>query len=197
MNLSLPKSNSQIERLFLGIPVYDLFKNEIDSFCQTHRQKHPEWKWVNLQNAHITLHFFGNFPAENKSLLIELFQKILKQASSFEISLSDVGSFKDPKNAFVKVVWLGVNPQFLKKLQQLQAQIIAGLNAFGFELDSSKYCPHVTLFRLNREMAEIFDPQSFHFPKTAVRTISEVVLYRSELTETGAVYFKDFIFPLN
>ena len=185
-----------MERLFIGIPVYDLFKNEIEVFYQTYQKLDPRWKWIHLQNAHITLHFFGNFPVEKKAWLINIFQQILKDALYFEISLSGLGSFKDSKNNGVKVVWLDVHSSCLKKLLDLHTLIMQGLNNAGFNLGFSIYRPHVTLFRLNRDMAQTFDSKRLHFPQTLPRRMSEMVLYKSHLTEMGAIYSRESVFFL-
>ena len=113
-----------------------------------------------------------------------------KGQSPFEISIKGSGAFPNLKNP--RIIWIGVEDG-TKGLTHLQQPLDYGLNAIGFEREEREFRPHLTLGRvkgprgkerLSAAVSELKDIKAGSF------IVDRVILYKSELKPTGAVYAK-------
>jgi 2'-5' RNA ligase len=143
--------------------------------------------WVNPENIHITLKFFG----ETQEKRIPEISRVLKEVASshkpFASELVNVGIFGS--SYAPKVIWFGIeNAEPLKKLG---ADVLQSLEPIGWEVDRQNFVPHLTVGRIK----EIPDKQLFQkiidqHKKIRMHDIqvSEFHLYESTLLRDGPVY---------
>ncbi|WP_196817294.1 RNA 2',3'-cyclic phosphodiesterase [Candidatus Nitrosocosmicus oleophilus] len=148
---------------------------------------------INKYNLHLTIMFLGEkTDFEVREIITNL--KSL-DFDPFEIRFTNVGCF--PKNTNPSVIWLGLDNQSSKKLNDLYDAISKLLQkniGYGKETrkDSSEeksvYVPHLTIFRINRHSkSRIFFDPIFQFDPFSDE-ICQIKLKRSMLTADGPKY---------
>ena len=148
---------------------------------------------INKYNLHLTIMFLG----EKTDFAVREIISNLKSLDfdPFEIRFTNVGCF--PKNSNPSVIWLGLDNQSSKKLNDLYDAISKLLEkdiGYGKEIqndfseEKSVYVPHLTIFRINRHFKSriSFDPV-FHFDPFTDE-IYQIKLKQSILTADGPIY---------
>jgi len=165
--------------------------------------------WTREDNLHLTLKFLGDVPVARIPTLSEAVTDAAHEVSPFDLIVSGCGSF--PPRGRPKVLWIGctgVQPES-SEMNAGSAKIFSASSSSGtqasslhvlhqtledrcaaaaFEREPRAYHPHLTIARLreskgSRALAEHhkqlrFPPQTF--------TVSELVVFRSELSSEGS-----------
>lgn len=145
-------------------------------------------RWVRPENIHLTLKFLGDTPAADLTALVEALAEAVRGHPPLGLFLKGFGAF--PGLDRPRVVWVGIDGQ-IAELQALQRAVEGGLGAIGFPSGNRPFRGHLTLGRVKgrvagerlRSVAETL--QTFVSERFAV---DRIVLLRSELNPTGAVY---------
>ena len=182
-------------RVFVAI---DIPKVEKIIHIQNQILKHYEFdsyhvRLINKDNLHLTIMFLG----EKTDLEV---REIISNLESltfdpFEIRFTNIGCF--PKNSNPRVIWLGLDNQSSKKLNDLFDSISKLLEKYigygketqnDFNEEKSVYVPHLTLFRMNRHFkGRIYIDPTFQFDLYKDE-ISQIKLKQSMLTADGPIY---------
>ena len=101
----------------------------------------PGARWIDVENYHITLRFFGDIEGHVADDIANALDRVRRPA--FSIGLSGVGAFGSKKP---HAVWAGVTAS--PDLAALQAEIERICQRLGVPSDPRKFMPHVTLARL-------------------------------------------------
>ena len=138
-----------------------------------------DYKWVEPDNLHLTLRFFGATPLERIPELEALLRRAA-QRPQFEISFNFVGAFDswdDPK-----VVWVGVD--------RGAAELAALAEAFGASEEGRPFSAHLTIGRRrSRSGLERLRAAALRAGFLELRQIVDrVVLFESRLTPQGPKY---------
>ena len=174
-------------RLFSAIELPDEVQNQLGDL----EQPLIGAKWVDLDNLHLTLRFFGDV---NGGVARELMAELnAVDGDAFEIALTGVGVFggDDPK-----VLWAGVTP--CPALDVLaRAHERAARNA-GLSPEKRPFKAHVTLARLRGastlQLAEFLSRHGLF--KTAPFFVSRTVLLSSKPLVGGGPYVIEATYPL-
>ena len=166
-------------RLFLAIDVPVETKNSIGQQLLPYLKRYPMFRWVEPQQYHITLQFYGEQTSETD--VISKIEEAIFETVPFEISLdSGVGFMRGDM-----VVALSVN-----RSQHLNA-LVRTLDAkLGFERQRS-FFPHITIAR-----GRVPSKQQYLMLKkkfSAIRIhdefeVKDLALIKSELTSNGPIY---------
>lgn len=144
-------------------------------------------KWVEPQNIHVTLRFFGEIPVDEIPLITEALQNSAQGITPFDLEIAKTGIFGSYYNP--RVVWFGIeeNPT----LNKLYSQLNRNLEEAGFMSDKQNFVPHLTVGRVK----EIRDKN--HFQEIIARfkdlnfqkqRIASFELYESILKKEGPEY---------
>lgn len=177
--------NGKSIRTFIAIEVPDSFKAAPWKVQDDLRRFRCRVSWTKSAGMHLTLKFLGD---TDEGMVDEIGEALEKSAGSyhpFEIKLGSPGVFggRNPR-----VLWLGLEaPQTLFDLVKAVEEAMFGL---GFAREKRKFHPHLTLGRVKEqagaiEMADYFKALSVD---SEVFTVYEIVLFRSDLKPSGAVY---------
>ncbi len=153
-------------------------------------------KWVDSKNLHLTLKFLGETDSSLVNKVGEKLELSVQNLSIFSIGLSGLGFFKNktqPRVLFTKVE--GFEP-----LQQLNINVTNELQTLGFESETRKFKPHLTLARIKfiNDLANFYKTiENYREEKFQQTEIREIIFYRSILNPTGPVYKPLKIIPLN
>jgi 2'-5' RNA ligase len=146
--------------------------------------------------AHLTLRFLGEVPPSAVPDLATAIGRAVRDHPAFRLVLEGVGAF--PSSAKPSVVWAGVT-EGREALTGLAARVDGALAGLPVLPDSRAFVPHVTLLRVrgSRELARarvLLETEARRrFGET---TVTEVVLFESDLRPEGAVHRALGRFPL-
>ena len=173
-------------RLFFCVPLPDEAKA---SLAETLRSLQREaggapLAWTKPEQLHFTLAFLGEQPEESVPRLVRATAPCA-ELRPFELSLSGAGGFPNPRRPHV--LWLGVGDG-AAELQELAAQLHAGLRREGFSLEDRPFRAHLTVGRVKpggeRGAARALQAA----PKgEVIRTrVDRLLLMQSKLSPQGA-----------
>ena len=176
---------SQI-RAFLAIDLDDDLKPKINKIIREFKKTNANIKYVDLQNLHFTLKFFGDIDTEGIDLIAEKIEKVIKDFDSFNIKIKGCGAF--PNTNRIKVIWLGLDED--KILKELHDNLDKEFNSIGFDLDK-KFSSHLTIGRMRSAKAkdkvkntlDLYDGMD-----VGTMEVKTVTLKRSTLTPSGPIY---------
>lgn len=176
-----------MKRLFAAIKIspdenflkiyYDLIK----------RLGNESIKWVEPQNFHLTLKFFGEIADEDVDVICRELESVSLALTPFYISIRKTGVFGSRYNP--KVIWFGIEDD--GQQAKLAEKVLSGMDKSGFPRDRQNFVPHLTVGRIRR----LSDKQ--HFQKTIKKfaeanlmemQVNEIYLYESHLKPDGPVY---------
>lgn len=172
------------KRLFIAIELPDYVRTSLCSLRGLAKGFH----WVDPERYHLTLKFIGDIPGQ--------FQKEIEQAldrfdvGHFILPIKGVGRF--PERGKAHAVWAGVGTGH-PRLFQLQKRIDDALFNIGIEPERRRYCPHITLARVNQasdetvrqyvKRTEMFEAAPFH--------VERFHLFRSETAAGRRVHVRE------
>jgi 2'-5' RNA ligase len=138
-------------------------------------------------NIHITLKFLGEVPEDKLNEVFSAAEKALEGAIKFTMSLKGMGAFPDFRRP--RVVWIGTGSGE-KELSYLAGRIEEEMEKIGFPKEGRKFSAHFTVGRVKspkniERLMELVKSSDFATDEIAV---SEVVVMKSQLHPTGAIY---------
>lgn len=186
-------------RLFVAIDLPEDVRESLGRL-QSDIRRHdlPGLRWTRPEGVHLTLKFLGETPASSLPAIEAALARAVRGAQPFRLALGAPGTFGNRRRP--RVLWVDVEGD-VQPLQQLQAAVERELAAAGFAPEERGFSPHLTLARVpqpsppglaervSRALAAVAAAQG----EIEVR---EVVLMRSRLQPSGAVYSRVAAFPL-
>jgi 2'-5' RNA ligase len=183
-------------RSFIAIDIPAGIKSSIDSVIRTVSGDARGILWVSTENIHLTLKFLGDVRDDLVPEIEKRLKLIGKRNQSFSVGIRGAGAFPSFRNP--NVLWLGIEAS--DQLEALFREIDAVLAEIGFERESRKFSPHLTIGRVKdrRDVApvarELSTYKDVFFGTIEVR---EILLMKSVLKPSGAEYSKTAIIELN
>jgi 2'-5' RNA ligase len=200
-------------RTFIAIELPAEVRGQIKVYIDQLRAQFPAARasWSREDNLHLTLKFLGDVEVSRIDGLAQACAQAARQVDRFELLMAGGGTF--PPHGKPKVLWLGVgyagvgyagvppaassrsrtspsaiSAEHENPLLSLHTHIEDSCAAAGFAREARSFHPHLTIARIreakdSRELADYhrqkdLPPQTF--------TVSEVVLFRSELSSKGS-----------
>jgi len=179
-------------RSFLAFELPPDIKKIVEEVLKEVRQMGLTIKWVPLSNIHLTIIFLGGVKEEDIPSMGEEIAETCSQTAPFPIALKEVGCFPHKRNP--RVLWLGLTGQ-IERMASFRDALQARLLPFGIKEEKRPFRPHLTLGRFKKpdkknipKLEKIFERyQDLNGPE---QTLDELVLFRSDLRPSGAVYTK-------
>ncbi len=180
-----------MKRLFAAIKIHPSTRfiavlNEISSSI-----RHERIKWVEAENMHLTLKFFGETDEEQIPHINLALQNAVSQSKPFTLKITSTGIFGsryDPK-----VIWFGIEKH--PELENLAKNIFTELQKCGWQPDRQNFVPHLTIGRI-REVKDkpLFQKIVSNFTSLEIQeeNVTEIILYESILRREGPLYTKVF-----
>ena len=144
-------------------------------------------KWVDLQNMHLTVKFIGDTTPEQVDQIKSVLGDIAYRFPVFSFSLDGVGFFQrggQPSVLFIKTDTAEI-------LNKLASGIDDQLQLIGFEKESRRFSPHLTLGRIKylKEKSS-FLRLTEKFGQYPVQEVvcRQVIFYQSVLMPQGPLY---------
>jgi RNA 2',3'-cyclic 3'-phosphodiesterase len=174
-------------RTFIAIELPANLRANIAAYIQHLRREIPDVRasWNREENLHLTLKFLGDVPIARVQQISESVELAAQPFQPFELVVTGCGIF--PPRGRPNVLWLGVS-DLSNNLGRLHHGVEEQCELMGFERESRPFHPHLTIARLRRpqgasQLGELHKQFSFG---PAAFTVSEVVVFRSELLPAGS-----------
>ena len=175
-------------RAFVAVGISQNVVLSLERLVERERRRFPKARWVRLANLHLTLRFLGETNEQVLGGMATDLRASLGRFPRFTLDCQGVGFF--PSTRRPRVFWVGVsNPP--ASLVQIHEEIEGIARKHGFEAETRKFSPHMTLARFREPR---FDPyfeeiekelRDHHFGASRIR---EVTMYRSILRPQGACH---------
>ena len=156
-----------------------------------------EVKWVRPGGVHLTVVFLGDVNEATLEPLKQAAAGVCHGFAPFRVRVSGTGFFPNPRRP--RVIWLGLGGD-VEPIGSFRDALQEALTPLGFAPERRPFRPHLTLGRfrkggflderLGAAMDRHRDAQS---PECM---LTELVLFKSDLRPTGAVYTALERFPL-
>ncbi len=175
-------------RLFVAIPLPEEVKAQLLQL----QKPIDGLQWSDKDQLHLTLRFIGETDGATTKKIAANLREL--EASPFRMQITGLGSF--PQGSNPRVIWAGIKEN--EYLTELQADIEEICREAGLEPDNRSFKPHVTLGRNKNADPDKLLAFIDQYPILDIDEISvdSFNLYRSELTEKGAVYHIEESFRL-
>lgn len=155
-------------RTFIGIRLDDCI-SEIKAIIDDLKREDNDARFTILSNIHITLEFLGEITLDQVEQIKDIFNSF--EFSSFNLEVDKITNLRD-------MIILGVKGN--KDLKYIQNKLRNKLRESGFNVDSRKYYPHVTIARKSKnKITKDINLKS---------TIKELILFSSERINQDLVY---------
>lgn len=154
-------------------------------------------RWVRPEGVHFTLKFLGETPAAKVPAISEALAGATRERRWLRLSLGAMGTFGGRRP---RVLWLDITGD-VERLREVQQAVEGALVEVGFPPEERGFSPHLTLARVRQPpqpgIAErVSQALESVAPPRAEFEVREVVLMRSTLKPSGAVYERLAAFPL-
>ena len=173
-------------RVFLAMEIDKKLLDKISKVQKEFAKCKAPIKFVETENLHCTLKFFGEIDDNKLNEIIEAIESKIKNHEPFKISIKKTGVF--PNEKYIRVLWLGMED--VEPFTNLQKDLDEDFVKMGFKKERS-YQPHLTIGRVKgaKNKAELLSKlQDIGDIEIGEMEISKIFLKKSELTPVGPIY---------
>jgi len=154
-------------------------------------------KWVRPGSVHLTVVFLGDVDEASLPPVKQAAADVCRGFAPFRLRVNGTGFFPNPRRP--RVIWLGLDGD-VQPMGRFRDALQEALAPLGFAPERRPFRPHLTLGRFrkggfpdDRLNAALEPHRNAAGPECA---LPELVLFRSDLRPTGAVYTALERFPL-
>jgi RNA 2',3'-cyclic 3'-phosphodiesterase len=176
-----------MKRLFAAIKIHPsvTFISLLYQFKQALRNENI--KWVEPQNIHITLKFFGETEDFKIKGIIDQLTDVASRHEPFDFSIKGTGIFGSSYNP--RVIWFGISER--DELINLSNDVLNSMAKIGWERDRQNFVPHLTAGRIKHisdkvKLNEVIEKYK-NIEIQEVKT-NAFYLYESILRTQGPIY---------
>ena len=181
-------------RAFLAIDVDEDLKAKMYKIIKEFKQIDANIKYVDLENLHLTLKFFGDIDVEGIDLLSSKIESVVSGFDKFPIKIKGCGAF--PNTNRIKVIWLGIDDDAIVK--RLHDELDKEFVKLGFDKDK-RFSSHLTIGRMKTAKGKDkvkSTIEEFSEVEIGEMTVDKIILKKSTLTPQGPIYEDLEIFEL-
>ncbi|MBP7497342.1 MAG: RNA 2',3'-cyclic phosphodiesterase [Bacteroidales bacterium] len=184
-----------MKRVFLGIRI-EAEKAIIETIDKIKIDLRAEnIRWVNTENYHITIKFFGNTEPERIELIDSLLKKLSGNYKAIRLDIFGAGYFK--RDSKPKILWLGSRND--KSLISMVTDIDESLVQIGYNKEKRPFKSHLTIgsIRYINNM-ENFERVIVKHSDRLIQScyIKSLVFYESILKPGGPEYIELYNYQL-
>ena len=175
-------------RTFIAFALPDDIKSALGRVQEGLKSSGLKAKWVRLQGIHLTLKFLGNIEFDQIDPVAAKMAIAVRGSGPLLLGAKGVGVFPNARRP--RVIWAGLNGD-LEQLGNLQRNLDAALSEIGFAREKRSFKGHLTMGRFkdrmdSRKVAQALE--KFAGFETQIFTAQHLILFKSQLESTGAVY---------
>jgi len=147
-------------------------------------------RWITPENIHLTLKFLGDINNQDVKKAGDALISATGENAAIRLRAKGIGIFPGVKRP--RIIWAGTAGQ-TKELLNLQKNLDEKLQTFGFPKEKRPFKGHLTIARIKKKIdaKRLIDAmKEFSGFESKTFMVDEVVLFKSELKPSGAVYTK-------
>ena len=175
--------------MFCAFELPETLRTRLKAHSESVREAVPEAaaSWGRPENIHLTVKFFGNVDQAKLPMISAALGRAVKEFGPVEIQVGKTGVF--PRASRPQVLWIGIDDASTL-LSRLQGRVENECAREGFPKEDRAFRPHLTIARIRKphnanRLAETHLRMGFA-PVEII--LSELVLFRSELSSKGSSY---------
>jgi len=177
-------------RTFIAIDLPEAVKKDLETLQRSLMASTKGIRWVDPKGVHLTLKFLGDVELKRISKIESVIANVSTQHKPFKLIPQGCGVF--PSWKAIRVVWIGLKGD-LEPLKILYTTLEENLEKLGFPKEERRFTPHLTIGRaknISRDEKLAQALSKFATFKSSPFTVEEIVLFKSTLTPSGAIYQK-------
>ena len=183
-------------RSFIAIDLPEETRKTLAVLQEKLKQSRARMRWVRANSVHLTLKFLGNIHPDQVEDIAAVTAQVVRSEPPLTLRAAGLGAFPSQRNP--RVIWVGIEGE-VKRLAHIQTRLENDLVVLGFPHERRGFRAHLTLGRVKDKrdcqaliaaMAELKIPEFDSFD------VTEIILYKSDLRPTGAIYTKLHRMPL-
>ncbi|MBI5680919.1 MAG: RNA 2',3'-cyclic phosphodiesterase [Methanobacterium sp.] len=173
-------------RVFLAVEIDEKLLGKIAAVQKQFSESEAPVKYVETENLHYTLKFFGEIDKKKAKDIIKVVENKIQDYKPFEVNIKKSGAF--PSEKYIRVLWLGMED--IEQFSTLQKDLDTEFINMGFKKERS-YIPHLTIGRVkgagNKEelLSKLKELEDVEIGEMV---INKLVLKKSDLTPLGPIY---------
>ncbi len=179
-------------RTFLALPIDKDTKKKINAYIEKFKKEiKSKIKWVEEENLHFTIFFFGEIDNNISQKIINLIETKRVNFKPFKVEIKSISFFPNEKNP--RVIFLDIS-KGEKEMKEIYNSLFPDLNKI-LKLKKENFVPHLTIGRvkdilfeedIKKLTSEKFDIKEF--------LINKITFFESKLTPERPIYksIKDF-----
>lgn len=181
-------------RAFLAVDLDEDLKPKIYKVIKEFKGIDTKIKFVELENLHFTLKFFGDIDTNGLNVLENAISKVISEFEPFTIKIASCGAF--PNTSRIKVIWVGIDDDSI--LKDLHDRLDKEFSRLGFDKDK-RFSTHLTIGRMKsgKNKNQVKDTiEEFSDVEIGEMEVTRISLKKSTLTPKGPIYEDMKIFEL-
>ena len=183
-------------RSFIAIDLPEETRKALEDIQKKLKKSGAGVRWVKPGSIHLTLKFLGNIHlAQVEDIALAVAQEVRDQPP---ITLGAAGLGAFPSRRKPRVIWIGMEGE-VQRLSRIQARVENALEPLGFVREKRVFQPHLTIGRVKdrRRLQVLIDAMAtLDMEPFNSFDADEIILYKSDLRPTGAIYTKLHRMPL-
>ncbi len=183
-------------RSFIAIDLPQKTRENLTAIQDQLRQSQAGVRWVKPGSIHLTLKFLGNILPEQVDEIAAAVAQLVRDEPPITLCAAGLGAFPSPRKP--RVIWVGLGGE-VDRLANIQAGLEKALEPLGFAREDRGFRPHLTIGRVKdrRRLQSLIEAMStLELPEFNSFDGNEIILYKSDLRPTGAIYTKLHRMPL-
>jgi 2'-5' RNA ligase len=183
-------------RSFIAIDLPQKTRENLAAIQDQLRQSQAGVRWVKPGSIHLTLKFLGNILPEQVDAIAAAVAQLVRDEPPITLCAAGLGAFPSPRKP--RVIWVGLGGE-VDRLANIQAGLEKALEPLGFAREDRGFRPHLTIGRVKdrRRLQSLIEAMStLELPEFNSFDGNEIILYKSDLRPTGAIYTKLHRMPL-
>jgi len=174
-------------RAFIAFKISEDAGRELGRIQMEIARRNPDVKikWVNVNDAHITLEFLGDIADTQAEQVKSYLNTIIVQYKYFTFQLNKINAF--PNLNSPNILTVEVKEQYGDVSFNLEEEIHNALAKIGLNLENKNWHPHITLGRVKSGPGGPIAVDNLSVQSISWE-IKEVFFIKSELTPAGPIY---------
>jgi 2'-5' RNA ligase len=184
-------------RSFLAFELPDDMKKVVLLVSGQMQEARLEVRVLRAQSIHLTLVFLGDVRREELDAIRQEVSRTCSDFGPFHVSIKAAGVFPNPRRP--NVMWAGIEGD-LERMALFRDALEACLLPFGVKQEKRAFRPHLTLGRFRKGargdaglVRFLTEHETLVSP---VCRLDELILFKSDLKPSGAVYTRLQAWPL-
>jgi 2'-5' RNA ligase len=185
-----------IIRSFIAIELPEETRKGLSALQEHLKESRAGVRWVKPSSVHLTLKFLGNILPAQVDDIAATVALAVRDESPIHLCAGGLGAFPSPRKP--RVIWVGLQGE-VERLANIQARLEKALEPLGFAQEGRGFRPHLTIGRVkdrHRLQSLIEAMSTLELPEFNSFDANEIILYKSDLRPTGAIYTKLHRMPL-